>query len=379
MNIYVTGTAMTKFGELWDKDIRDLALEAATSAIRDAEITAEKVDALLVANMSGSSFAGQDHLGSLISGELGLDVPAMRIEGACASGSLAINAAKQAILAGTYSNILVVGVEKMTDVSGGDATKGLARAADEELEGFFGVTFPSLYAMMAREYMRKYKVTRKELAEASVVNHEHGLLNPKAHFRRAISVADVLNSADVSEPLGLLDCSPISDGAAALVLSAEKKSPVELVASEIATSSISLHERKSITSLDAAVKAARKAYKAAGIKASDLDLVELHDCFSIAELIALEDLGLSNRGQAGYDLRRGKFSREGELPVNTSGGLKSCGHPVGATGIKQAHEITRQLRGNAGDRQIRKDLKYGLTHNVGGSGGTAVVNIFKKS
>ncbi|MFQ5492637.1 MAG: thiolase domain-containing protein [Candidatus Dojkabacteria bacterium] len=374
--VHIIGSSMTQFGELWDMDIADLAYTAASDALADSGIDVAEVDAIIVANMEGGSFSGQDHIGALLSGDLGLNVPALRVEAACASGSIAINQAFLGILSGEYTTVLVVGVEKMTDVSGAGITKVLARASDEDKEAFWGVTFPSLYAMMAREYMRRYRVTRSDLAGVSVKNHVNGQLNEKAQFQKEISVEDVLNAPDVAEPLGLLDCSPVSDGAAAILLSS-RKSQVELVASKVATDKVALHDRESFTSIKASKIAAESAYNAAGISSDDIDVAEVHDCFSIAEIIAYEDLGFANQGEGVKQLAMGKFNRDGKLPINTSGGLKACGHPVGATGVKQAHEIYQQLAGKAGRRQLKTKLNHGLTHNVGGSGGTSVVNIFK--
>jgi len=377
MKICVLGAAMTDFGENWKLGLREMAVAAILEAVAVSKLELEELDAIVVSNMSGSSLAGQDHLGSLIAAELGVNIPAFRIEGACASGSLAIHTAANMLLAGNYKNILVVGAEKMTDASADNVTKALSRAADEEWESFYGVTFPSLYAMIAREYMRSFKVKRSDLALVSVKNHSNAVLNPHAHFKKEITVADVLAAAMVADPLGLLDCSPITDGAAALILSSQQKGKAELVASSVATDTIALHDRKELTTLNAAVLAARKAYQQAGITVKQINIAEVHDCFSIAELIAYEDLGFAGKGKAAAMLKSGEFNRDGRLPVNTSGGLKACGHPVGATGIKQAAEIYWQLCGRAGKRQLKSGLQYGLTHNVGGSGGTAVINIFK--
>jgi len=378
--IYVSGVGMTAFGELWEYDLRKMAFEATIKALNDSHTKIEEIDAIYVSNMNASMYTGQGHLGSLIATELGVNCPAYRVEGACASGSIAIHTAKDAMIANNYKNILVVGVEKMTDVSVGDGTKGLSSAADEEWESFYGVTFPSLYAMMAREHMRKYGTTKNDLGLISIKNHENGKLNPLAHFQRELTMDKYLNASNVASPLGLMDCSPISDGAAAIILSTKKgKYPVTLEASEIATSSLALHDRKDITTVDACVNASKFAYKKAGIKPSDIDIAEVHDCFTIAEILAYEDLGFAKKGEGAKLIRSGKVKRDGDLPINTSGGLKACGHPIGATGVKQALEITLQLSGNADKRQVKKNLKYGLTHNVGGSGATCVINIFKKN
>jgi len=348
--------------------------------LTDARQEISAVDAILVANMNAGIFSGQEHLGALFAAELRTNVPAFHIEGACASGGLAINLAWTMLASGQYQNILVIGAEKMTDVDGAEATRGLNSAADEEWEGFYGVTFPSLYAMIAREHMRLYGTTREDLAAVSVKNHANALLNPDAQFRKAISVAAVLEATPVAEPLGLLDCSPISDGAAAVILSTRKpknssKHSVRILASNVAQSSLSLHNRQEISTIDATITAAQMAYKAAKLKAADIDIAEVHDCFTIAEILAYEDLGFAKKGQGVDLIRSGATNRDGKLPVNVSGGLKACGHPVGATGVKQIVELTKQLQGRAGERQVQKQLKHALAHNVGGSGATAVVTI----
>ncbi len=378
--VYVAGVGQTKFGELWEQDLRDLGLNAAKQALADARQEISAVDAILVANMNAGIFSGQEHLGALFAAELRTNVPAFHIEGACASGGLAINLAWTMLASGQYQNILVIGAEKMTDVDGAEATRGLNSAADEEWEGFYGVTFPSLYAMIAREHMRLYGTTREDLAAVSVKNHANALLNPDAQFRKAISVAAVLEATPVAEPLGLLDCSPISDGAAAVILSTRKpknssKHSVRILASNVAQSSLSLHNRQEISTIDATITAAQMAYKAAKLKAADIDIAEVHDCFTIAEILAYEDLGFAKKGQGVDLIRSGATNRDGKLPVNVSGGLKACGHPVGATGVKQIVELTKQLQGRAGERQVQKQLKHALAHNVGGSGATAVVTI----
>lgn len=263
----------------------------------------------------------------------------------------------------------------MTDQDAASTTKGLAGAADEEWEAHYGATFPSLYAMIAQEHMRKYKTTRKDLALVSCKNHHNATLNEHAQFQKEITIDNVLNASPVAEPLGLLDCSPITDGAAAIILSSNKISKVKLVASEVTTDTLALHDRKDITTLDAAVKASHKAYQSINIKPENIDIAEVHDCFTIAEILAYEDLGFVKKGRGSQLIRSGKTNLDGQLPINTSGGLKACGHPVGATGVKQVIEITTQLEGKAGPRQVKKNLKYGLTHNIGGSGATAVVNI----
>lgn len=375
---YIVGSYTTKFGELWERDFRDIGIEAAMGAIKDSKLGLKDIDAVYVGNMAASRFTGQDHLGALFASGLGLDCPAFHIEAACASGGLAVRAAWMDILSGQSKNVLVLGVEKMNDVDASMVTSGLAGASDEEWEGFYGVTFPSLYAMIAREHMNIYGTSREQLALCAVKNHKNALNNEKAQFRKEITVQQVINSTEVADPFGLFDCSPISDGASAIILSSEKKSGVSILSSGHGQDSIALHDRDDITTLSATVKAADRAFEQAKIKRENIDLMEVHDCFTIAEIVAYEDLGFAKKGEGGKFIEEGHSSREGKLPTNSTGGLKACGHPVGATGVKQIATLYDQMLGRAGKLQLDKDIKYALAHNVGGSGGTAVVTILEK-
>jgi acetyl-CoA C-acetyltransferase len=379
--ISVIGSAVTQFGELWDLSLRDLMRKAALSALMDANLEVSDIDAIFVANMMASNTSGQAHLGSLITSELGVDVDATRIEGACASGGLAVMRGAESILSGRYKKVLVIGAEKMTDLPNEDVTTALMEAGDEEWEASQGATFAGLYALIAKAHMEKYKTTEKHLAMVAVKNHYHASLNPNAHFRSQISVEDVLKSAPIATPLKLLDCSPVSDGAAAIVLADSKyiksAKQVFLVGSGVATDTLSLANRGSFTEFASVQKAAKIAYSEAGLKPGDIDFAEVHDCFTITEILAMEDLGFYAKGQAIKALERGETTLGGKLPINLSGGLKGCGHPVGATGVKQVVEVVKQLLRENGDRQI-KDANVGLTHNVGGSGATAVIHIFRK-
>ncbi len=383
MKVGILGVGSTRFSEHWDKSLRDLALSAACEALTHSPIGFADIDAIFVGNMSAGLLAGQEHIGALVSSELGLTVPAMRVEGACASGSLALQAGIFSILSGQARYALIVGVEKMSDLSTSQVTSVLMNAADEELEGAYGFTFPSLYALMAQAYMKRYKITEEIMAEVAVKNHYHGSLNPLAQFRNVLTVKDVMNSSYISDPLKLLDCSPISDGASAVVLCREDLvtgptlKQVFVVASTTSTDFLALHRRSDITSIPAAYRASKKAFEMAGVTQKDIDLVEVHDCFTIAEYFALEDMGFFEKGAAPLATQKGLTRLGGILPVNVSGGLKACGHPVGATGVRKAFEITLQLRGEAGDRQVH-DARIALSHNVGGSGATAVVNIFAR-
>jgi acetyl-CoA C-acetyltransferase len=383
MKVAIIGVGTTKFGEHWDKSLRELAIEAGTNAIIDAKVRGSEIDSIYLGNMSAGRFIGQEHVAALVSGELGLSIPAVRVEGACASGGIALRQGILSILSGQDDIVLVGGAEKMTDLMTDGATTALMGAASQEWEAYYGLTFPSLYAMIARRHMFEFGTTREQMAKVAVKNHHNGCMNPIAQFQNEITIKDVINSTMVADPLTLLDCSPITDGAAAVILcKAElaKKytdTPVYIIGTGQASDTLALHDRRSLTTLDATVKAAQMAYKQAGITVKDVSLAEVHDCFTIAEIVATEDLGFCKKGDGGKLLDEGVTEIGGKIPVNTSGGLKAVGHPVGATGIKQAAEIVMQLKGEAGKRQV-KDAKIGLTHNVGGSGATAVVHIFSR-
>ncbi len=382
MKVGILGGATTKFGELWGISPRTLAREALTSALESSQLQAEAIDALYVGNMLGGILGNQTNLGSFYAEELGVYVPAFRLEGACASGGLALHAAVNSILSGQNEVVMVLGIEKMTDHNSDEVTNGLMAAGSDE-ERTAGATFPGLYALMAQAYMQQYAIREESLAAVSVKNHFHGSLNPIAQFQSPITIESVMRSAKIADPIKLLDSSPISDGAAAIVLTSEdyaKKNypkPVFITASEVATDSLGLQDRETLVSLSAVVRASQKAYKSAGVSAKDIDVAEIHDCFSIAEAIANEDLGFSERGAGATDTEKGMRTLfQGTVITNPSGGLKACGHPVGATGIKQIVEITKQLRGEAEKRQV-EGAKIGLTHNVGGSGAVAAIHILQ--
>lgn len=385
-NVAIIGAGCTEFGELWEKSFRELFVEAGVAAIEDAGMQGEKIDALYVGNMSGGRFIEQEHLGALIADYAGLaslHIPATRVEAACASGGLALRQGIISVASGYHDIVIAGGVEKMTDVDVETTTDALAAAADREWEGIMGATFPGLYAMIAKLHMHKYGTTSEQLAAVAVKNHHNGTMNPKAQYQNEISIEAVLKSVMVADPLHVLDCSPITDGASAVVLApaeiAKKycDTPIQVIASAQASGTLALHDRDDITTIDATAAAANRAYKMARITPRDIDFAEVHDCFTIAEICAIEDLGFVKKGQGGKFSIEGNTAIGGKIPINPSGGLKACGHPVGATGIKQAVEMVLQLRGEAGKRQI-DGAEIGLTHNVGGSGGTAVVHIFKR-
>jgi acetyl-CoA C-acetyltransferase len=378
-DVYVIGAGITQFGELWDQSLRDLFVLAAREAISDG--ATERLDGMYVGCMSPGLLVEQEHLSSLLADYLGaVPVPCVRVESACASGGAAFRSAFFEVASGASEVVLAAGVEKMTD--GADVTRALATASDQEYEAYHGATFPGLYAMMAREHMRKHGTTREQIAAVAVKNHDNALLNPRAHLRSRISIEQVIASPVVADPLRLLDCAPVSDGACALVLASEeyaKKSgrPLVRVAGVgAATDSIALHARRDLASLDVVARASVRAYAMSGLTPPDIAVAEIHDCFTIAEIIAIEALGFVARGHGGNAALAGETSREGRIPVNTSGGLKAKGHPVGATGAAQIFEIVTQLRSDAGKRQI-KGARVGLAANMGGSGGSATVHILE--
>jgi len=383
-DVAIIGVGCTRFGEMWDRSFRDIVVEAGARAIEDAKLTGEEIEAMYVGNMSAGQFIQQEHLGSLIADFVGLatmHIPATRVEAACASGGLALRTAIMAVASGYHDVVVAAGVEKMTDVETGVTVDALASAADREWEGFMGATFPALYAMVARLHMHRYGTTRDQLAQVAVKNHRNAVDNPRAQFRNEISIDTVKNASMVSDPLTLFDCSPITDGAAAVIVAPADvareytDSPVYVLGTGQATDTISLHNRRDLCTFDATVEAGRRAYGMSGVGPEDIDLVEVHDCFTIAEILAIEDLGFFKKGQGGPATLNGETAIGGKIPVNTSGGLKACGHPVGATGIKQAVECVEQLRGVAGKRQV-DGAQIAMTHNVGGTGGTAVCHIF---
>jgi acetyl-CoA C-acetyltransferase len=374
---------MSQWGEVWKKSLRDLHTDAALAAVKSAGV--DHLDGLYVGCMSGGLFVGQEHLASMLTDYMGMrGLPAMRVESACASGGMAVRAAFVEVASGSADIIMASGVEKMTDVSGDDATYALATAADQEYEVFNGATFPGLYAMMAHAHMAKYGTTRDMLSAVSVKNHKNGAKNPVAQYPFEISMEAVAKSVMIADPLHILDCSPITDGAAAVIVTtvdiAKKlgKPYIKLIGSGVGTDTIQLAQREDMTTIKAAAIAADKALKMAGKTIGDVNFAEAHDCFTIAEIVIAESIGKYAPGKAGAAILAGETAIDGKFPMNTSGGLKSKGHPVGATGVAQVVEVFKQLTGQAENgRQIPGNPKVGMTQNMGGSGGSSVVHIME--
>ncbi|MCL6089324.1 MAG: thiolase domain-containing protein [Candidatus Marsarchaeota archaeon] len=383
--VAIVGVGMTKFGEDWKRGFRDLILEAGKKALEDSNLHGAEIDGLFCGTMAPGPLIGQEHAGALLADWMGLNpIPSVRVEAACASGGVALRQGFMAVASGLHDCVVVGGVEKMTDVSGADVISALGGAGDQEWELFPGATFPAIYALAARRHMLEYGTTEEQMASVAVKNHLNGSHNKYAQFQNPITIDTVMKSKMVASPLKVFDCSPVTDGAAALVLmpldkaKAHAEIPVEIVASAQASDTLALHDRKSLTELNATKVAAKKAYEMAKVKPSDIDVAEVHDCFTIAEVMAIEDLGFVKKGTGGKASADGKTALNADISINTSGGLKACGHPVGATGIKQAVEISWQLRGQANGRQV-ENAEMGMTHNVGGSGATCVVHILKRA
>jgi acetyl-CoA C-acetyltransferase len=384
--VSIVSAGLSKFGKNEGLYARELFAEAVKEAFDRCPKLEPKRDikAMFVGHM-GEAYEHQGHTGAATADWAGLlNIPATRTEAACASSGAALRSGVYAVLSGLADIVLVGGVEKMTHRSTAEVTEYLAMASDYPFEQWHGITFPGLYALMATAHMHEYGTTERQMAEVAVKNHYHGSLNPKAHMQKEITVETALASRPVATPLKLYDCSLITDGASCLVLTKPELAkkftdqPVHIIGSGQASDTIGLYERQSLTSLLAAKHAAKTAYDMAQVKPEGIDVAEVHDCFTIAEIIAYEDLGFCPTGKGGKLAESGETHLNGRLPVNTSGGLKAKGHPVGATGTAQAYEMYLQLTGQAERRQV-KNAKTGLTHNVGGSGATATVHIYRSN
>jgi acetyl-CoA C-acetyltransferase len=380
--VCVIGAGSTKYGKL-DESIIEIALNASKDAINSAGITPKDIQTGYISNVFGAADK-QVHMAPVIMSNLGIPhVPGLTIESACGSGSVMFREAYANIAAGFYDCVLALGVEKITHTGTVQSTTLFSYCSDFFYEGGNGASFPGLFASIARAYMAIHKANEEDLAHVAVKNHENGILNPKAHVRKKITVDDVLKSPVVASPLKLYDCCPFSDGASAVVLCSEEfakkngRPYVEIIGSGRGASPAAVQAREDITTIPSTIAAARQAYKMAGITPKDIDFAEVHDCFTIAEIIDIEDLGFFTKGTAANAVRKGATRRNGEIPINPSGGLKSKGHPIGATGIGQIVEVFEQFTGAAGERTI-KDAEIALTHNFGATGASAAVHIFKK-
>jgi acetyl-CoA C-acetyltransferase len=383
--VSIISVGMSKFGKREGLLTREIFSEAASEAFNRCPKLQPKsgIKAMFIGHM-GEAYEHQGHTGSAMADWAGLvGIPATRTEAACASSGAALRAGIYAVMSGLADVVMVGGVEKMTHRTTAEVTEYLAMASDYPFEQFHGITFPGLFALMATAHMHAYGTTQEQIGLVAVKNHYHGSLNPKAHMQKEITLEAVMASRYVAWPLKLYDCSLITDGASCVILTKPELAakytdmPVHIVGSGQASDTIGLYERQSLTSMNATKLAAKTAYEMAQTTPEQISLAEVHDCFTFAELMAYEDLGFCKQGESDRLIESGETRLGGRIPVNTSGGLKAKGHPVGATGTAQAYEIYLQLTGQADKRQV-KDAAVGLTHNIGGSGATAAVHIYRR-
>lgn len=380
--VYIIGAGETKFGELWDRSLRELAVEAGLRAIESAGIFSKDIEVLYGSNTLGAGISYQNDVGSLIADFSGIaanNIPSIRVEASTASGAAAVREAYLSIRSGEYDVAIVGGVEKLTDVYGSEILDLTSTVLDSEWEAFFGATPAALAAMTARKYMKDFNVPKEALAMISCNDHENASKNPDAQYRNRLKLESAMKSLDVAEPLNMMDCSPLTDGAAALILASEKYTKdhslegIRILSSAISQDYLALHSRKSVYSLDSTRIAGREALEKASLKLDEMSMLELHNSFSIYGLLELEDLGFAEKGKA-KDLVESDIKLDGRIPVNPSGGLKAKGNPYGATGIGQFVEAYTQLKNKAGERQV-KNVEHAMLHSMGGSGSTSVVHI----
>ncbi|MCK4473398.1 MAG: thiolase domain-containing protein [Anaerolineae bacterium] len=381
-DVAIIGVGQTKVGEHWDTSLRHLALEPLQAAMADAGVA--RADALYVGNMLSGELTGQEHLGALVADFAGLrGIETFKIEAACGSGAAALRVGYVAVAGGLADIVIVVGVEKMTDTLGPDTTTALAMAADGDYEAAQGVSFVAINALLMRRYMHEYGYSHQDFAPFAVNAHRNGINNPYAMFRFPVKAERFTRAKMICDPINLLDSSAICDGAAAVVLApagaarALSAAPIRIAASAVGTDTLAVHDRRDPLVLDGAIISTRRAYEQAGVGPEDIDLFELHDAFSIMAALSLEAAGFAEKGEGLRLALEGEIGIEGRVPVATMGGLKARGHPVGATGIYQIVEVVQQLRGLAGDNQV-KNARLGMAQNIGGSGATVVTHILER-
>lgn len=384
-DVFITGAGMVKFGKHPDRDMLALAVEAGLKAINDTGQPDLKVDGVYVGTAASGQFCVMENTGPMVAEQLGLlPCEAVRIENTTASGSTAIKEAFRAIAGGFLDTALVVGVEKMTHLPLEAATKVIASCMTHpSTETVHGATMPALAAMFARKYLAKFDLSTKYMSMVAVKNHENALLNPYAHLQKKISIDDAMNSPIVADPIRVMDCAPISDGAAAVVLQSGKsaakssKRPVKILGMAHSTDRQLFYQREGDgVSIGALKVASQKAYHDAQLTPKDIDVAELHDAFTILEIVESEDVGFFNKGEGALALEEGRTQIQGDMPINTSGGLKARGHPIGATGAAQIVELVWQLRGEAGPRQVQ-GARTGFACNFAGFGNSAIATILQ--
>ncbi|MBI3959603.1 MAG: thiolase domain-containing protein [Chloroflexi bacterium] len=381
--VSIVGIGQTPVGEHWSLSVRHLAHGAIAAAMHDAGI--DRADALFVGNMLSGSLLEQEHLATLIADFSGLrGIEAAKIEAACASGAAALRVGCMAIASGMHDVVIVTGVEKMTDTPSGSTTAGLATASDAEYEAAHGITFVGLNALIMQRYLYEYDVPMDAFAGFSINAHRNGANNPNAMFQRAIGLKEYVNAPMIATPINMMDSSPVCDGAAALVLVPSERAseftvgqhrgPVQILASASATDTLAVHDRKDPLFLEAAYLSSQRAYLQGGITPDEIDFFELHDAFTIMSALSLEATGFARRGEGWRMAAEEEIGVGGRLPISTMGGLKSRGHPVGATGVYQIVETVQQLTGQAGKNQVA-NARIGMAQNIGGSGATIITHL----
>ena len=380
----IIGVGMTQFGKLSGRGLIDLATEACRGAVSDAQLTLDKIQAFYLGNFASEVLVGQGATAAMVARSVGLHgIPATKVEGACASAGIALRHAYLAVASGLVDIAMAAGVEKMSAAETPVVTAALSCAADRERDALSGLSFPGFFALVMRRYMHEFGASREQVAAVPVKSHDNGANNPKAYLRNRTSVAEVSQSRLIADPLRLFDCSPISDGSAAAIVCPSEMAadlvaqPIRILASIQTLGTTSISDMATMTTFPATVEAARQAYATAKMGPDDVDVVELHDCFSIAEIVDAEDLGFFRKGEGAVAVAEGATRLNGRVPIKPSGGLLSRGHPVGATGLAQIYEIVQQLRGRAINQVAGAEV--GLAHNLGGSGAVATIHILSKN
>ncbi len=381
-NVYIIGVGEAKYGELWEKSLREIAVEAGLKAVESAGIRTKDLGAIYMGNALGGDISMQEHLSALMSDHAGIAseyIPSVRVETSTASGASAFREAYLGIRSGEFDLAMVGGAEKMTELYGNEIIDITSSIIDREWEAFIGATPAALAALSAKKYMTDFGVPKDILAQISVNDHFNASLNENAHFRNKITIDQALGATPIAEPLNLMDCAPLSDGASSLILASEKYvkehgiEGVKVMGSGISQGPFALHSRESLYTIEPTRIASESALKQAGLSLKDISMVEIHDSYSIYGLMALEDLGFAKKGKASEIIQNG-IGLDSALAVNPSGGLKAKGFPYGASGVGQIVEAYYQLKNKAGKRQI-KNAKYAMTHSQAGSGAAALVHI----
>ena len=382
-SVSIIGTHLTNFGRLDDKSLKEIAAEACVGAMDDAKISPKQIEEFVLGNFASGNLTRQETVAPIVANAIGLaNIPATKVEGACASGGIALRYGYQMVASGIHDFVLVAGVEKMTAATTSKAIESLVAAEDREIEGRTGLTFPGFFALVMNRYSEKFGTSREQIAKVSVKNRRYGTRNSKAQFRKEVTVEEVINSRLIADPIRLLDCCAISDGAGAAVLCPTEMArkftdtPVEIAGIAQVSGRGAAFEYEDLIGFECTKLAAEQAMRTARVSHRDIDILELHDCFTIAEIVASEDLGFFKKGTGADALKEGETEIGGKIPINPSGGLLSKGHPIGATGMGQVYEIVEQLRGEAVNQV--SNAKIGMMHNFGATGTVCVVSVLKR-